>query len=362
MKRITRAVVCAVPALVGPLFMAAPAFADGGASKPLQSAWFWYRPSDAFPLQPAPVTGPDTDPTTPDGGLPVSPNPDATTPATSERMLKESFISFDLGAVPSTATVNSFLVTAPVVGNYTQQSEVPKVVGCLPPRMWTAGAAQAWVNKPFVDCSTGKAPGVYDDAKKTWTFDLTLFAQGWVTGGNTGLALTNDPEYTGKPYQVVFDGPKITAEISWSPAVSVPQVPQVPHPQVAPPPMPNGGSTGVSSGSLGGGSTVVPPAAPVAQPQPQVAGQVTNQVALASVPLRVGGNAPGAGFWVLGLGIAALLALASWILGDTSAPVPARTGDSRLDRALRSRRLGGTSGIGASARSTRTVPLSVRPV
>jgi hypothetical protein len=125
--------------------------------------------------------------------------------------------------------------------------------------------------------------------------------------------------------------------------------------------MPNTGSGGLSSGSLGGGTTVVPPAAPVAQPQPQVAGPVTNQVALANVPLRVGGNSPGAGFWVLGLGLAALLGLASWILGDTSAPVSARTGDSRLDRALRSRRAGGMAGIGRGA-NARTVPLSVRPV
>ena len=362
MNRITRAVVCAVPAVLGQLLVVAPAFADSGQSKPLQTAWYWYRASDAFPLQPAPAVVPPSDPSTPDGGLPVSPNPNVNQ-AAPERMIKESYVSFDISAVPATATINSFKMTAPVVADYTQQSEVPKVVACLPPRAWTAGTALAWSDKPFVDCGTGKAAGSYDDASKTWTFDLTTFAQGWLGGGNVGIALTNDPEYTGKPYQVVFDAAKIKAEVTWTPAAPVVSqpVPQVPQPQVAPPPMPVGSSGSLSSGSVGGTTYVPPVAPPVVQPAPQVAnGPVTQPVALAAVPLRVGG-APGAGFWVLGLCLAGLLVLASWILGDTSEPVAVRTGDNRLDRALRARRLGGSAGAGARASSARG-SLTIRPV
>ena len=353
MKRISRALVCAVPALAGQVLLAAPALADAGASKPLQTAWYWYRASDAYPLQPAPAVVPPSDPTVPDGGLPVSVNPSDGT------AMKESYLAFDLSAVPTGATVTSFTVKAPVIGNYTQQSEAPKIVACLPPRTWTAGPAQAWSDKPYINCASGKVAGKYDAASTSWSFDLTQFASSWLSG-NTGVALTNDPAYK-TPYQVVFDAAKITAQVTWMTAVvtpSVPQVPQVPQPQAAPPPMPSYGSGGLSSGSAGGVVTV--PTGPVLQPQPQVAGQqVTQPVALATIPLRVGGNAPGAGFWVLAIALAGLLGLASWILGDTSAPVAVRTGDSRLDRALRSRRLGGTASVlGGASRST----LTVRPV
>jgi hypothetical protein len=358
MNRITRAVVCAVPVLASQLLLvAAPALADSGQSKPLQTGWYWYRASDAYPLQPAPAVVPPSDPTVPDGGLPVSVNPQ------DGSAMKESYLSFDMSAVPLDATIDSFQVKAPVIANYTQQSEAPKVVACLPPRTWTAGPAQAWSDKPYIDCGSGKVAGKYDATTSTWSFDLTQFASSWLTG-NTGVALTNDPEYK-TPYQVVFDAAKITATVTWTPAVvvSVPQTPQVPQPQAAPPPVPSYG--GLSSGSTGGTTFVPPAVAPVVQPQPQVAsGPVSQPVALASVPLRVGGNAPGTGFWVLAVMLAGLLALASWILGDTSAPVAVRTGDSRLDRALRSRRLGGALGSAAPARGSipRVKPLSVRPV
>lgn len=358
MNRITRAVVLAVPALTGQLMLVAPAFADEGASKPLQTAWYWYRPTDASPIAPPSALSPASDPTTPKGGLPVAPNADGTS-------MKESFVAFDLSAIPATATVDSFVVTAPVIDANTKQSEVPKIIACVSARTWAPGEALAWNTKPVLDCTAAKVAGKYDDAKKTWTFELAPLASYWLQG-NTGVGFKNDPEYKNKPYQVVFDAAKITAEAHWTPAVATPpttntpNTPNVPQPQAAPPPAPptyTGSTSGLSSGSVGG-TTYVPPVVtpPQTAPVPQVAtGPQTTQVAVATRAIRVGGAAPGAGFWVLATGLAGLLVLASWVLGQAPRVEPvAVAGASRLDRALRARR------TAAATRPTRT-KLSVRP-
>lgn len=358
MNRIARALVLAVPAVAGQLLLVAPVFADDGAANPIQSAWYWYRPTDASPVAPPSALSPASDPTTPAGGLPVSPN------ATDGTSQKESYIAFDLSAIPATATVNSFVITAPIIENNSKQSEQPKIIACVSARTWAAGEALAWSTKPVADCTAAKVDGAFDAVRKAWTFQVSSMAGFWLAGGNTGVALLNDPTYKQKPYQVVFDSAKITAQASWTPAVVTPpnSTPNVPAPEAAPPPVPPTYSGGSSTGSLGGGSYTPPTfTPPVTQPQPQVAqGPQTQQVAVASIPIRVGSAAPTAGFWVLAIAMAGLLALSSWILGQTPKVEPvAVAGTSRLDRALRARRK--AAEVPARPRQART-PLSVRPV
>lgn len=357
MNRITRAVVLAVPALSGQLLLIAPAFADEGASKTLQTAWHWYRPTDASPVAPPSALSPASDPTVPAGGLPVSPN------ATDGTSQKESLVAFDISAIPAGATITSFVVTAPVIEANTKQSEAPKIIACVPSRTWAAGAALAWNTRPVLDCTAAKVAGKYDDTKKSWTFDLAPMGAFWLQG-NTGVGFKNDPEYKNKPYQVVFDAAKITAQAVWTPpAAPVTNTPNVPQPEAAPPPVPptyTGSTGGLSSGGLGGSFTPPVMTPPQTQPAPQVAttGPQTTQVALAS-PIRVGSAAPGAAFWVLATGLGGLLVLASWILGQAPRVEPVTVaGTSRLDRALRARRTGAAAG--ASVRPARA-SLSVRP-
>jgi hypothetical protein len=279
MKRV--ALLTAVATAVTVLLPVTTAYADAGSrSVPLSdSTWYWreQQPVSDAPAQPPMLT----DPSVPAGDLPVANGPDPTQPD------KVSLFAFDLGDLPTTATVDAFRLTLPLdpaatFGQAYTASAPPALIACAVGGPWIGGSAgRPFSTKPKDDC-TVKVTGKFDAAKPAWTFDLTAIASRWLQpGANHGVVVLPDPTATAPPYQVVF-GPAqaISATVSWSdvgdlaaptwplssaPATSAPLAPAPLQVGAAPPP--------VSSGNTGSAPVValppsVAPAAPAVRVRP----------------------------------------------------------------------------------------------
>ena len=336
---------------------AGPARADDSVSvkpKVVQSNWFWYRQAQA-----AEGTGLEVLPEpsgVPAGDLAVTYTPNGT-PRDPNEPSKETLLAFDLSGWPKDATVSSFSFTLKLDGPAQVKASQPALIACLPQGLWRNGAGDPYVDKPGIDCSpTISSPGHYDAATTSYTFAIPAIAQQWVADVNTGVSIRQAPPASGstQPFQLTFTGPDtVTAAGSYTVAAPVADVPPAqPDPQAGVPADAGsslGSSGGLSStGGLSGTPTTGTPGAvpPVVAPTPQLAPQPT-----AALPaFGRAGSTPSLSFWLFGLALLVLLTLVSLVLGDVAGTPAATTASptrrgSRLDRALRTRRLSATRSL-----------------
>jgi hypothetical protein len=235
------------------------------------------------------------------------------------------------------------------------------LVACQPLKGWGEASGDDLDQAPPYDCANAVKPTV-DEAKGTFTYDVTSFAGEWVDGDNFGVALVPSSQVT-QPFQLVFQPyAAALADVEFTPAAAEPTVEptvDVPLPSVAPPPAPPVDSgTGTGTGNLGGGSGFVPGGAPVVQPNPSPAtapaapAPVVNRPVTpvaAQSPFNLKSAMP-AGIWIVGALVLGLLVLTSLVLGDPRVPLASGRSNG-LSRVLQARRRGLHSGPGLRPRA-----------
>jgi hypothetical protein len=320
----------ALPATVGVVLSPVAA---GDATSPVttqvlvtQSTYFWQGQPGAQNVggmsvaSPAPVT----DPTVPTGDVAVA------GPEVNMQANKETYLEFDVSAVPAGSTVTSFVVTLPVdqsaqAETFTPTTMTPPIIACTPQGAWSGGAngAQALAGKPKDTCATGAPTFASKDGGKTYTADIAPIAQNWITGINTGVAVADDPTNTSTAYQVVFGDMnalnKLTAQMTYVPGsdttlnnpganTSTPET-TLPEQTLTVPLVPSGISSSATPSTTP--STTVPSA------------DKGGKSSALRATSYAGAGPPGV-FWVAAVLILALLFSASLVLGDEPVDEPKR--------------------------------------
>lgn len=274
---------------------------------------------------------------------------------------KVSALMFDPGLEPG-SLVTQALLTLPLgegSGNLQLSAAAAKVRVCAAGETGFGGEdGSAIALAPARLCKVFSAPGKDSPDKKAYVFDITGLAATWVDGANDGLTLTAAEGADSTNFQVVFKPGFTDAKLllEFTPPVKESVAP------VAPVPSTDTGSTdfgGSFSGEVlpapsdgGNFGSVSTPTLPEPEPAPAaVAPEAAPQAAEpgSAVPVSLETLRPTTAFWLGGLLLAALLALLSLILGDsTVASATARP--SRLSRALADRRRGTALGRPALGR------------
>ncbi|MHB1712403.1 MAG: DNRLRE domain-containing protein, partial [Acidimicrobiales bacterium] len=186
-----------------------------------QSNWFWSGQATNIGGTGISPPSPLTDPTVPAGDLAVA------GPQQNGQPSKESYLEFDVSAIPAGSTITSFTISLPVDPNGTNfapiGSQAP-IVACTPTNNWSEGpGAQSFSGKPKDRCATSAPKVTTRNGGKIYTADIAPIAQQWVQpgGNNFGVAITDDPQNTSTAYQAVF-GPataiaQLTASVTYSP-------------------------------------------------------------------------------------------------------------------------------------------------
>lgn len=332
-----------------------------------QSDWFWREQISNIGGQGVAPPSSMSDPSVPAGDLAVAgpEGPDGTqsTPsqssATQTGPEKETYLAFDMSAVPEGATITAFRLTLPVdpAGGNVNLSDT-KIVACAPQQDWSAGSgADSFSGKPTDNCTGAPvvSPGKGDTS---FSVNIPALAQTWVQPGglNFGVAITDSPNNTTTAYQVVF-GPSsaltgLTATVSFLPpartAVNSTQTSSgAAAPSAGSAAALASGSTNASSAGGGGGaptavslpSAAASPlagtpgggAAPVLAHSPTPTSTATLLPATSAQPI--------ASFFLAGVGVLLLLLACSLVLGDATPPITGRP-ERGVRRALRARLAG----------------------
>lgn len=289
------------------------------------SAWFW---SQQLSGASGPTGQPATvqDPTVPSGDLVVA------GPEENGQPQKETYLSFDVSAIPPGSQILSFVITLPVdpAGtNLTPTGVAAPIVVCEPKTSWSPGEAQPFSQKPADACTTDAPQVTTRDGGRSYSVDVASVAQSWVgpDGVNFGVAVTDNPSNTSTAYQAVF-GPGsaltgLSASVTYIPSTQSSTGGTPPTGGGAPGP---GGGSGPSSAGVGGAlvAPVAPatqgPAAPTAPaiasapaaPATSVPNQSGSTIRRAVQPSGAGSNPP-AGFWVAGA-LLLLMVAAAWLI------------------------------------------------
>jgi hypothetical protein len=328
----------ALSASVALLAAAPAAYAASGTPHVSQTNWFWQQQQSDIGGSGVAPPAPAPDPTVPTGDLAVA------GPTTKQGADKESYVEFDLSAIPAGATLSSFTITIPLDQKARQgfvPGPLPPVVACAVTTSWVGGTgAASFSGKPADDCSQ-PIPGTPATGGKAYSFSITSIAQRWLgpDGINTGVALTDDPTNKTKAYQVVL-GPTsaIKATAEWTAPVSTPTQSQPPPAQTNDTSGHSSTTTSISSSDSGGtgasGGAVLPPPQvidPGGAPAPQVVPDP--QLPVLTVPFvpRNASSTPPTMFWVAACVLAAIVGAAGLVLRDPVVTVPggARRGVGR---------------------------------
>ncbi|HVF19182.1 MAG TPA: hypothetical protein VNA14_02955 [Mycobacteriales bacterium] len=358
---------------VGAIFpIGLPAASAAEVKLPVEvSAWFWDDQQDDTSVgsTPAPASG------VPAGDLAVAittgagqaaevqPN-DPADPAddeTQKRSNKETFLQWDLSAYPEGSIVEKFLVTLfvdpagrnasiPLIAIPGQPARAgqPNIIACRPLVGFGEGEGVGYVSKPALDCRDSFS-GSYDDVAKSYTFDLTVFAQDWVDGliDNRGIGIRPEVDED-DPFQLTFLGAaKVLTLAEIIPAEIEEEIPELA-------PVPDSG--GSADSDFSGGTTTFEPA-PVVEVAPAPApAPVANPAPVAPQPAVAFFNRSarpverdltvGPSFWLALLAGVGLLGVVSLVLGDPVVPVTGQRTNGRTGRpspvgeTLRARRAG----------------------
>lgn len=316
-----------------------------------KTGW-WNRANTTTPTPAGPVTVPPP-PGIPPGDLVVG------------RLNGEATAIAAVGVQPDEgpgATVERFTLTlredADARGN--RPGAEAAIVACPITSFWAGGENGTWETTPEYDCGAASAPGQRSE-DGTWTFDLAAVGEVWFDTFGTirpdGVALVPDDASEGS-FQVVWQGgDAIDVDLQAEPGADEDD------PFTTPPSPDPPASAGFSSGPGGGGSSIFSPpqittppavASPDFAPLPtDVAADVADgesadgdDLAAAPVvvdrprPSRAGtllGNLPPAGFLLVPIALATVIAMSYW-LGPAGQPstIDRRGGVSRA-LALRAR-------------------------
>lgn len=322
-----------------------------------QYTYFWrQQDSNIAGSGVAPPTGPVADPTVPSGDVAVA-GPQGSDPGGAQGPEKETYLEFDVSAIPTGSHILSFVVTLPV--DPAGESVIPTgvtlpIIACQPQSGWAGGAntGQSFSGKPTDSCPPAAPKFSPTDGGKAFQAQLAAIAQNWVTAGglNLGVAVTNAPQNTSTAYQVVF-GPaqalqRLTATVTYLPAsgggaqsVTLPATGGSGFSSTGSAATATSGGeagtaiplSGLSVDGLGGGLGTGPAAAsaPVQQAAatPLLAGTTRPSRASRRLTLAAASPLPESGFYLAAVLAGAVLLACSLVLGDRSAPpvrAPAR--------------------------------------
>lgn len=221
--------------LVGAVVMASSTAWGDGSGATLDTAAWWYKPSQKGVTAPAP-------PTVPDGGLLVQGQPDGASAIAALR--------FNLGK-----DAGSPVLTLAVHDEKDSPDAAPVLAACLAGSAWSGSGEQQWESAPQADCSAS-VQGILSDDKKSYIFALTPLLQGTsldvvlvpgtLSGRPDGLA--------GSTFSIAFEKPT-DASLATSAGFSSSSS------DFAPPPLPDLGSSDAGVGLDTALSLNPPPAA-----------------------------------------------------------------------------------------------------
>jgi hypothetical protein len=291
-----------------------------------QSTYYWREQAQAQNVggtNVAPPTGGLTDPTVPTGDVAVA------GPEVNNQTDKETYLEFDVSAVPAGSTITSFVVTLPVdpspqAQTFAPPNTAPPIIACTPQGAWSGGAngAQSFAGKPTDQCAPDAPKFASKDGGKTYTADIASIAQGWITDINTGVAVADDPHNMQTAYQVVFGDMnainKLTAQMTYLPGAgnTTLNTPENTTPTETIPPE----TLNVPLVPSGVSSTEQPPSTTPTTTAPST--NKPNRSALRAASYA-GAGPPGV-FWIAAVLILALLFSASLVLGDEPSDEPGR--------------------------------------
>jgi hypothetical protein len=302
--------VLSVVAFVAPTGAAADSVAVVGAS------WFFAGQPDPLPPPLGQPLGPVPSPDVPDGDLPVA--------VIGGESNKQTFIAFDLTAIPQGSAVSSFILTLKEDPAGQSFNAAAAQVQALPVKdFWAPGVRGApYSQAPAVDDAGPKVTGMRAE-DGTWTFDLTAIVSAWVSGTtpNNGIGLV--PVLTpGASFQVVWSGT--------NPVPSTSGTFTPPAGATTDTTLPTVGGGSVDAGSSGGTVTpapvsLAPSPAPIVAPDSAYKPIPTVRPATAPRVRKPDTGLP-VSFVFGGLGLLALLVLGAIALGPLGDPAPPRRG------------------------------------
>lgn len=362
---------------VVPLVGVQPAAAASSTEAASAGAYFYEAgvdKPDAAPAAPPNVTG---------SGDFVSPGNLAVAVTSPGRTNKKSFLQFDLAEVPFDAVVSKAVVSVPLAENGNGDPRQNRSVSAAASKVRACPAdatgfngedGQSFAQAPKSVCDAFSVTGEESADKTAYEFEITALVAEWLAAENNGMSL--EPTVDSSAFQVVFqpfDEANLAVEYTAPAAAAESESPAAPDAPSAPDvavPVDTGSTGGTGAADLSGGfdagveapvldepsidtGVAEPPAlaadgaplpeapaaadapaadAPAAE-APEVAG------APATTPIASGRSeaplTPAVTFWAGSLLVAALLALVSLIVGDTTGAAAATTvAPTRLGRAL----------------------------
>lgn len=340
----------------GPMLLAAaPAWAQSANPTVSYSNWYWSGKDGAAstvtgstPVGNGPFAAPDQASGVPDGDLGVAYTNDVD---------KVAALNFGIQSIPEGATVTKFAIVMPLdtTASNLAATDGPAITACPAIAPFEPAMGPTELSKAPAQAANVCVDGKYDATAKTYTFDIATAADDWSAGAPTNGIVIRPKLGESTQFNYAFMGInaiKITAEYSDAAAPIV-------APVVAAPPAAGSGVAAPPSGFDSGTAPVVPLTpvqAPVTVPQPQVmpqAAPVAVQPAAASSP--IGSLRPAGAFWLLLLGMIALLLLAGVVLGDPLEPIAVDARRRRFADVVRAR-----AAARAQAGATRSVPSAPR--
>ncbi|MDX6198485.1 MAG: hypothetical protein QOJ79_1636 [Actinomycetota bacterium] len=343
-----------VAAIVGvagvPVLLAtSPAWADAATPVPSYSNWYWSGKDGAAstvtgstPVGNGPFAAPDQASGVPDGDLGVAYTNDVD---------KVAAINFGLQSIPDGATVTKFAVVMPLdtTASNLAATDGPAITACPAIAPFEPAIGPTELSKAPAQAANVCIDGKYDATAKTYTFDIATAADDWSAGAPANGIVIRPKLGESTQFNYAFKGInaiKVTADYS-----------AAANPVVAPAAPVDTGSGVAAPPALDSGSVSIPavqPVTPVA-PQPQVMPAPAPVVAApntapVAATIHVDALRPSGQFWLALLGLAVMLLLAAFVLGDPMDPVVVDARRRRFAEIVRAR---------AAARAT--APAGRRP-
>lgn len=278
---------------------------------------------------------------------------------------KVSFLSFSLAEAPLDGTIESALLSVPLVPSnppaniaYNEAPELVRVCKAGDSGFYGEDGTSMLLAPERLCDEYSSEPGKLSQDGKSYVFDITGLAATWLEA-NDGLALTVAEGAESSPFQVVF-APATEAKLAYTYSGGVEEIIAVPEAPI------DSGSADLGTGFSGGElppvdsgfvespvvDTTLPEPAPAAAPAPApaVAAPISNVSAMTEAPLT-----PSTSFWIGLLALVGIGALLSLILGDNRVATPATAASqSRLSKALQGRQ---SSAVARGPRLARPVAL-----
>lgn len=271
---------------------------------------------------------------------------------------KVSFLSFSLVAAPLEGTIDSAVLSVPLVASsppndlvYNAAPERVRVCKAGEQGFFGEDAASITLAPDRLCEEFASEPGKLSADKLAYEFNIVGLAATWLEV-NDGLALTIAEGAESSPFQIVF-APADQATLSYSFTSTDESFDAPPFTDTTI----DSGSAPIDSGFSGGGlpaddggfgsvdSPMVdellpePTGAEPAGPEPAVAAPTSPAAAMTEAQLT-----PSPAFWLGLLALAAVGALMSLIMGDSRVPSASAASQSRLSKALQSRQAAAAAG------------------